>query len=120
MDFKPVIDLCDKISTKYIINAKTSSLNSFKIGGIASLAVFPDCLCSFCQLLDVLAENNYKFVTLGNGTNVYFNHYYDGVVIVTKNLSALQINNNQITALCGTDLTLCSNFALQNSIAKIK
>ena len=116
MDFKPVVDLCDKVNVKYIFNAKTSALNSFKIGGYARLVIYPDCLFDFCAILDAVVDYKYKFVILGNGTNVYFGDYFDGIIIVTKHLSAVTVEENYLTALCGTDLTLSSNYAYKSSL----
>ena len=120
MDFKPVVDLCDKISIIYEFRAKTAPLSSFRVGGEAKLVVYPDCINSFCQILDTIVENNFKFIVIGNGTNVYFNDYYDGIIIVTKNLSAINKEHNTITALCGTDLNKLSNFALDNSLTGLE
>ena len=120
MDFKPVIDLCDKVNVKYINNANTSSLNSFKVGGYARLVVYPNCLFEFCDILDVIVGNKFKFVILGNGTNVYFGDYFDGIIIVTKHLSAVTVEENYLTALCGTDLTLSANYAYKNALTGLE
>ena len=120
LDFKPVIQLCDKIHISYSIEAKTAVLSSFRVGGTAKLVVYPDCINSFCQLLSVIVENNIKFIVIGNGTNIYFNDYYQGIIIITKNLSAISKNNHKLTALCGTDLNKLSRFALNERLSGVE
>ena len=105
MDFCHLINFCDKEQVEYQIDGKTAPLTTINVGNLASLIVFPQNLLIFCRILDIIVSKKYKFAIIGNGSNCYFNDYYNGVVVVTKKLNDISVNNNKITAMCGADIT---------------
>ncbi len=120
MKFEPIINICDKLNLEYKINAKTALINSFRVGNEAALIIYPDCLNSFCALLDLIIDFNFKYTIIGNGTNVYFCDYYDGIIIITKKLNAIEVFNNKLIAMCGADITKCSVLAYENSLSGLE
>ena len=116
MDLTKLINLCDKINVDYKINAKTADICSFKVGNNASVIVIPNSISKLTQILDLVLENNYKYVIIGNGTNVYFCDNYDGIVILTKQINEITLFDNIITAECGVSITDCASLALNNSL----
>lgn len=117
MDLKPLIDLCERYNIEYQTNAKTALYNSFRVGKEAKLLVIPHTIDVLVQILKCVSSQNLKYVVLGNGTNSYFCDYYDGVVIITKNLNSIEVEGNRIIAMCGVNLTSLSKIAYDNSLA---
>lgn len=120
MLFKDVVSLCDKNNTQYEKGAKTASLTSMGTGKCASLVVYPHTMQDFCQILDIITENNYKHFVLGNGTNCYFCDNYEGIVIVTRHLNDIYANGRKLRALCGADLKSCAIFAMMHSLSGLE
>lgn len=120
MDFNDFTRYLDKINCLYEKEAKTSPLVSFKIGGIAKLIVFPENIPIFCKILEVIISNNIKYFVLCNGTNTYFNEYYDGVVISVKKINIVRVENNKIIAECGASLNICAEFAKKHGLSGLE
>ena len=120
MDFRPLINLCESTNTKYLINGKTAPLTSIRVGNTAKLIVFPTEMHVFCQIIDNILTNNYKYVILGNGTNSYFCDVYDGVVVVTNGIDTVLVSENDMIATCGASLKNCANNALCHSLAGLE
>ncbi|MBQ8545876.1 MAG: UDP-N-acetylmuramate dehydrogenase [Clostridia bacterium] len=116
MDLTELINLCKQINIDYKIGGKTASINSFMVGNRANIIVFPDNIKKLTKILDLVLVNKYKYVVIGNGTNVYFCDDYDGVVIVTKQINSIAVENNCILADCGASITACASVALNNAL----
>lgn len=87
-----------------------STASTFKIGGPASYAVFPQnvdemaSLCSLCRSISV------PFIVIGNGSNLLFDDSgYEGVVIFTGELKTISIDGTTVFAECGVSLTHLSS-----------
>ncbi len=120
MRFKDLIYFCDKSNIKYEIDGKTAPLTSIKVGKTASLIVYPSSISVFCDILNIIDSNKYKHIIIGNGTNCYFCDCYDGVVIVTKYLDSIIVQNDKISAMCGAKLINCSAMALFHSLSGLE
>ena len=119
MDFTPLADYLDKQQIKYEINVKTASLVSIRVGGIASVAVYPDTIEQLCTVVKYL-DGKFKYFILANGTNTYFCDYYEGVVVLTNNIKKLNCYKNEIIAECGASLTGCAVYAYENSLSGLE
>ena len=115
MDFSSLFSFLDKHGIKYKKCVKTASLVSIKIGGIASIVVYPDTLEQLCYIVKFI-NNKFKYFILANGTNTFFCDYYDGVVILTRNIKKICLSENEIIAECGVSLTECAMYAYENSL----
>lgn len=120
MDFNDIIDFCIQTSTKYQIDGKTADITSVRIGKTARLIVYPSSVEIFCTLLHKIKLNNYKFVILGNGTNCYFCDNYNGIVLCTKYLDSILVNDNLIVAMCGANLSNLCAMALFHSLSGLE
>ena len=120
MDFNDIIDFCIQTSTKYQIDGKTADITSVRIGKTARLIVYPSSVEIFCSLLHKIKLNNYKFIILGNGTNCYFCDNYNGIVLCTKYLDSILVNDNLITAMCGANLSNLCAMALFHSLSGLE
>ena len=120
MDFNDIIDFCIQTSTKYQIDGKTADITSVRIGKTARLIVYPSSVEIFCSLLHKIKLNNYKFTVLGNGTNCYFCDNYNGIVLCTKYLDSILVNDNLIVAMCGANLSNLCAMALFHSLSRLE
>lgn len=120
MSFNALINLCKDLDVEYEIEGKTAPLTSIKVGGVAKLILFPSTIEAFCVLLAYINKNNIKFYVLGNGSNVYFSEYYDGVIVVTKNINNIVVDKNHLTAQCGADVIRCARMSLYHSLSGLE
>jgi len=90
---------------KYLENISLKNYNSFKLNTTAKLMVFPKDEGSLLKLLSFLKTNKYKYLVLGNGSNVIFkNDYYDGVIIKLDSFNKLEIKNDIVVSGAGISL----------------
>lgn len=120
MDFGDIINFCIQTDTKYQIDGKTADITSIRVGNKASLIVYPATIDIFCSILHKIKLNNYKFVIIGNGTNCYFCETYNGIVICTKYLDSILVNNDRVIAMCGANLSNACLMALFHSLSGLE
>lgn len=89
---------------KVIKNPKLSEYTTYKLDGIALGVVFPNDLTDLVALLKHLKENNIKYKILGNGSNLIFNSYYDGILIKLSKFDDLIINETEVIVGAGYNL----------------
>ena len=95
--------------------------STFKIGGKADIAVFPKNEDERATVVSFVKRSNSRFEIRGNGSNVLFSDEgYRGIIIFTKNMSSLSVDNNKIIAGCGTKLISVSRFARDNSLSGLE
>lgn len=79
---------------------------SFRIGGPASLAVFPETATAAVAALDLLADAGIDYAVVGNGSNLLVaDAGYRGAVLFTTRLKAFAFDGNTLTADAGASLT---------------
>ncbi len=95
-----------------------SKASTFRIGGLASLALFPKTEDELMLSIKTAIKNKIRFEIVGNGSNVLFSDDgFDGVVIFTSKLNNTRIEGNIITAQTGAKLVKISSLALENSLS---
>lgn len=93
----------------------TAELVTFKVGGVGSLAVFPQSIQQLCDIISIVKDDRY--VVLGNGSNCYFTHnYFDGIIIVTSGINKTTAYDNVIYAECGATVNSVCKLALKNRL----
>jgi UDP-N-acetylmuramate dehydrogenase len=121
MKLEKFIKLLEQNSIKYLKNASLKFLNSFKVDAYADLLVFPDTSEKLCLIISLINRYNFKHFILGNGTNVVFQtQHYNGIVVSTRLLKNVTINENIIEAECGVSATGLSQIALNNSLSGLE
>lgn len=91
-------------------NEPLSKHSSFKIGGLARYAVFPENKEQMIIAIESARQGGVKHIIVGNGSNLLFDDDgFDGVVIFTKNMSSAEyihtVSGTFIRAECGRSLT---------------
>lgn len=93
----------------------------FKSGGAAKLYVMPHELDSFATLIGFLNDRSVPYKVVGLTTNVFFLDEIEyGVIITTKNLNWLEINENKLEVGCGYALADFVRVALINGYGGIE
>ena len=116
MDFSSLIKYLNDSKVEYKTCVNTASLVSIKVGGIASIVIYPNTIECLCDLIKHI-HLEYKYYLLGNGTNIYFCDYFDGVLISTKHLNNVQIIDSYIEAECGASLNRCAVYAYEKELS---
>lgn len=89
----------------YLENISISKYTTYRVGGIASLIVYPDNVTKLVELIKMLKDSGTKYKILGNGSNVIFSDtFYDGVIIKLDSLNHLTIDDTIISVGAGYNL----------------
>lgn len=92
----------NKNSYEYYENASLTNYNTYRINVVCNYLIFPKNTDELIDLLKFLKKNNYKFLILGNGSNVIFkNEFYDGVVIRLDRLNKVITDGNLVRVEAG-------------------
>ena len=97
-----------------IENYELKKHTSFKIGGCAKRAFFPQSVEEFVQLLDTLKNP----IVLCSCSNVLISS--QGInedVIITSKMNVFEVVNNTITAQCGVKVPMLAREAEQNNLS---
>ena len=106
---------------KILEEVPLKNYTTYKVGGNAKVMVFPKNINLLIKLIELLKNNNIKFMILGNGSNVLFSDKeYDGVIIKLDELNNLKIRENRITAGAGVPMIKVSREAIKHSLAGLE
>ena len=87
------------------VNPSLSRYTTYKVGGLASLIVYPkniDCLVS---LMEIIKEHDIKYFILGNGSNVLFSDdLYEGIIIKLDKFDNIEFQDNIVKVGAGYSL----------------
>lgn len=79
--------------------------NTYNVNGKARYIVYPNDVEGLKEIVRYLKENNLKYQVLGYGSNViFYNKYYDGVIIKLDLFNNLEIKNNKVIVGSGYSL----------------
>ena len=91
---------------------------TFRIGGPADIFAVPDTIEKAAKIIGICREQKVPFYVIGNGSNLLVSDQgYKGVVVqVYKNLSAIEIKGDIITAQAGAMLSVIAKKAMAASL----
>ncbi len=107
-------------------NEPLSKHSSFRIGGPAKVVVFPKSKEEFVQVLRAVKGCKYKYMIVGNGSNLLFDDEgFDGIIIITKNMNGVEyLHRGDVTRIyveCGKSLTeLASETGKKHSLTGLE
>lgn len=87
-----------------ISNINLKDITTYKLEGRGNCLVSPDDVNCLIKLLKYLKSNNIKYKIIGNGSNLIFGKYYDGVLIKLDSFQNLEIVGNRIVVGAGYSL----------------
>lgn len=106
---------------KHELDFSVAMRSTFKIGGIAAVAVFPSTVIELCEAVKTAYELGIKFEIIGNASNILFAfERYNGALIFTSDIGGYSVNGEKIYAECGASLIRLSNFARDNSLSGLE
>ena len=84
-------------------------ISSFRIGGNASIAVFPKDAGEVAEVIGICREAGETLRVVGSGSNILFpDEPLDGVTLFTEGLKELEVNGTRIRAGAGVSvMTMC-------------
>ena len=102
-------------------NCPLSRHSSFRIGGAADLALFPNSSDQLCQALSLLRTREVPMLVIGNGSNVVFSDEgYRGAVVFTGKCRKIKIENNIVYADAGVSLSALSSAARDEGLSGLE
>ena len=95
--------------------------SSFRIGGHAALAVFPNSRRSLLTTLSLLTARDFHYTVIGNGSNVVFpDEGYDGVIVFTGGCKEWSISGQTINASAGVSLLTLARTARDAALSGLE
>ena len=114
--------ICENIGCEFQTDVPMSGYTSFKIGGNASVMVFPDTEEKLADIIEYCNEKSVKKLLLGKGSNMLVSDDgFAGVVINTCNLDKIElIDETTIFCQSGAPLIRLCRFALENGLTGLE
>lgn len=95
----------EKNNIEYYEDASLKKYNTYRIDAKCKYLVLPKDKEEFKLLIKYLNEVEFKYIVLGNGSNIILSFdYYDGVVILLNKLNELKISGESIEVGAGYSL----------------
>lgn len=95
--------------------------NTYRLDVKCDYLVFPKDIDEVVKLISFLKENNYKYLVLGNGSNVIFkNNRYNGVIIKLSKLDKIEFDGDKVVVGAGVSLSKLANMAINNSLSGLE
>ena len=121
MSFDAFLTFLSENNIRFSENEPLSKHTSFKIGGNARVAAFPDSETKLVATLRAAKDAGLRSVLLGNGSNVLVSDRgFDGVVIFTTDCKEISRDGNVITADCGVTLAKLAAAARDASLTGLE
>ena len=89
---------------KVLSNVDLKKYTTYKLQEEAKGLVYPKDTESLIKLLKFLNDNDIKYKIIGNGSNLIFTKYYDGILIKLDEFNNLKIEDNLVTVGAGYSL----------------
>lgn len=106
---------------KHARDAEVASRSSFKIGGTAALAVFPESAEQLALALSLIDREGVRCEVIGNASNLLFAFdYFDGALIFTSGLGGISIDGNRMSVGAGVSLTHLASLAADKSLTGLE
>ncbi len=100
-------------------NENMAEHTTFKCGGNASLYIAPNSTDELVKVLEVLRNENYPYMVIGNGSNLLVKDSgYDGAIVeVDKKISEIDVRGEEIIVEAGAKLSKVATIAMENDLA---
>ncbi|MBR2213542.1 MAG: UDP-N-acetylmuramate dehydrogenase [Eubacterium sp.] len=100
-------------------NENMAEHTTFKCGGNASLYIAPNSIDELVKVLEVLREEDYPYMVIGNGSNLLVKDSgYDGAVVeVDKKIGEIDVRGEEIIVEAGAKLSKVATIAMESDLA---
>lgn len=89
---------------KVLSNVDLKKYTTYKLNEKALGVVIPKDIESLINLLNFLRDSDIKYKIIGNGSNLIFTKYYDGILIKLETFDNLEITDTMVTVGSGYSL----------------
>ena len=127
IDQNNLLTLLSRLGVRYEESCPLSRLTSFRIGGPARIAVFPESPERAVGAMDALKESGVPFTVIGNGTNLLApDGGYDGAVVVMTGIAGFSASDpdnaggRTLTVGAGMPVTLLASRAAKLSLTGLE
>jgi UDP-N-acetylglucosamine 1-carboxyvinyltransferase len=110
-DYKKNLDVILNEKTIIYTDYSTKSLTNINIGGYTKYYIEVTTLHELQKIISFSEKINKKYKLIGGGYNIYFNDYYDGIII-KNNIKYIEINNFENNSL----IKVSSGFILMDLV----
>ena len=101
-----------------LFNEPMKNHTTFKIGGPCEVLVEPETEEQILNVLNLIKENNLRYMVIGNGSNLLVKDIgIKGVVLkILDKFSEIKINGTEIIANSGAKLSKIAKIAIENEL----
>lgn len=116
MDYKKLFE--KNIYGTVLFNEPMKNHTTFRIGGPCEVLVEPETEEQILNVLNLIKENNLRYMVIGNGSNLLVKDIgIKGVVLkILDKFSEIKINGTEIIANSGTKLSKIAKIAIENEL----
>ncbi len=100
-------------------NENMANHTTFKCGGNASVYVAPNSIDELLKVLEVLREEDFPYMVIGNGSNLLVKDSgYDGAIVeVDKKIGEIDVRGEEIIVEAGAKLSKVATIAMESDLA---
>ena len=114
-------ELLSEHTIEYAENEPLAPHTSFRIGGPARLAVYPDTVEKAVTALSILRNEGARILVLGNGTNVLIaDEGFDGAAVILTGMHACELRDGELYCEAGVSLTRAAMAAAKLSLSGLE
>ena len=101
--------MIDQLNEICFVEEHAKIKNTFKLESICFAMIKPKNEEELIKVINVIKEYNYKYIVLGNASNVILPSYYDGIVINLSNFNKYEIKDESLYVEAGCMINKISN-----------
>ena len=116
-----LIKFCNQLDVFYQENYSLKEKNTYRTGGNARLAVFPNSVESARAVIEQIKSSRIDFAILGGGSNLLISDDgFDGVVVCVDRLKGVSVKGNLVTCFAGEKVSDFLKACLLNSLGGVE
>lgn len=116
-----IAKVAEECFTEYTLDFPISQKTTYKTGGNADGALFPDTVNKATAVVKRLKEEGVPFVFLGSGSNVLISDEgFRGAVVCSERLKGITVSGKMLTSLAGEPLSSVIKTALYSSLGGLE
>ena len=101
--------MIDELSRVCITLERQSIKNTLKLNSVCFVMVKPNNIDELKKVIEIINRYNYKYIVLGNASNVILPEFYGGVVIKLDNFNKYEINDDVLYCEAGVIISNLSS-----------
>ena len=116
-----ILDALSEQGIEFTIDENVAMRSTFKVGGVASLSIYPRSADDICSAVTLLKDAGVKYEIIGNASNTLFAfERYNGALIFTAGVNEYSLDGERIYASCGVSLVHLANIARDNALSGLE